>query len=95
MKNFNDIKDYCRDLKSDYPKLSDFEVLSLAVQMQRNDILRTGLTVFQSDDNPPALEAIAIQLGFAPQGGRGYLPGTILSELSDIKDLLEKIAEKE
>lgn len=60
MENFKNLNKYCEDLKSVYPKLTDFEMLSIAVQMQRNDILVSGLTVSQSDKFPPALEKIAI-----------------------------------
>ena len=53
-----------KDLKLDYPKLSDFEVLNLAIQIQRNQILQAGLNVSSSDKHPSALEAIAISLGY-------------------------------
>lgn len=61
------IKDYNRiakDLKEGYPKLSDFEILSLAVQIQRNQIIQNGLVVSASDKYPSGLEAIAISLGY-------------------------------
>jgi len=53
-----------KDLKLDYAKLSDFEVLNLAVQIQRNQILQAGLNVSAKDQYPSALEAIAISLGY-------------------------------
>lgn len=95
MENFKSIYKYCDDLKLDYPKLSDYELLSIAVQMQRNDILKAGLTVFKTGGTPPALEAIAIQLGMKPEGERRQMPGTIPYELSEIKDTLDKIVDKE
>ncbi len=56
--------DIVKDLKLDYPKLSDFEVLNLAVQIERNQILLAGLNVSRQDNYPSALEAIAISLGY-------------------------------
>ncbi|SHJ66373.1 hypothetical protein [Bacteroides stercorirosoris] len=95
MENFKSIYKYYNDLKLDYPKLSDYELLSIAVQMQRNDILKAGLTVFETDGTPPALEAIAIQLGMKPEKEWRQTRGTILYELSEIKETLDKIADKE
>lgn len=48
----------------DYPKLSDYELLNLAIQIQRNQILQAGLNVSSQDKYPSALEAIAISLGY-------------------------------
>ncbi|MDI6050818.1 hypothetical protein QLS31_13365 [Flavobacterium sp. XS2P24] len=62
MENFKSLNKYYDDLKSGYPKLTDFELLSIAVQIQRNDILIAGLTVSQLDKHPSALEKIAILL---------------------------------
>ena len=53
-----------KDLKLDYPKLTDFEVLNLAIQIQRNQILQGGFNVSYTDSHPSALEAIAIALGY-------------------------------
>ena len=61
--NFKNVNRYYDELKLDYPKLSDYELLSIAVQMQQNDILVAGLNVSQSDKRPAALEYIAILLG--------------------------------
>lgn len=61
------IEDYskiAKRLKKEYPKLSDFEILSLAIQIERNQILENGLVVNSSDKHPSGLEAIAIALGF-------------------------------
>lgn len=62
MENFKNLNKYYDNLKSGYPKLTDFELLSIAVQIQRNDILIAGLTVSQLDKHPSALEKIAILL---------------------------------
>ena len=88
--NFKTIHQYCDNLKLDYPKLSDFELLSIAVQMQKNDILRAGLNVPQTDSYPSALEAIAIMLGMKREGARGNEPGTLIYELERIADNTEK-----
>ena len=61
------IEDYSRiskRLKEEYPKLSDFEILSLAIQIERNQILQNGLVVSSSGKYPSGLEAIAIALGY-------------------------------
>lgn len=62
------IEDYrtiANQLKTNYPKISDFETLSLAIQIERNQILENGLVVSPSDENPVGLEAIAISLGYS------------------------------
>ncbi|WP_343695765.1 histidine kinase [Flavobacterium sp.] len=61
IENYNRI---AKQLKEEYSKLSDFEILSLAIQIQRNQILENGLAVSSSDKHPSALEAIAIALGY-------------------------------
>ncbi|WP_427875354.1 histidine kinase [Flavobacterium sp. MMS24-S5] len=61
IENYNRI---AKQLKDEYSKLSDFEILSLAIQIQRNQILENGLVVSSSDKHPSALEAIAIALGY-------------------------------
>jgi hypothetical protein len=53
-----------RQLREEYTRLSDFEILSLAIQIERNQILENGLVVSTSDKYPSGLEAIAIALGF-------------------------------
>ena len=49
-------------IKKEYPDLSDFEALTLAIELQRNQIIKAAFTVSSSDAYPPALEAIAIAL---------------------------------
>jgi len=53
------------ELKEDYPKLSDFELLTLAIQIERNQLLENGLNVSRNDSCPSSLEAIAISLGYS------------------------------
>ena len=74
-----------KDLKLDYPKLSDYELLSIAVQQQRNEILIAGLNVSRTDKYPSAIEAIAIQLGFSTSNN-----STIMNSLNNISENLEK-----
>ena len=61
IQNYNQI---VNDLKKDYQKLTEFELLSLAIQIERNQILENGFVVSSDDINPSGLEAIAIALGF-------------------------------
>lgn len=53
-----------KELKIDYPKLSDFELLTLAIQIERNQLLENGLNISRSDNYPTSLEAIAFALGY-------------------------------
>lgn len=62
--NYKSISQYIEDLKLDYKNLSEYELLSIAIQQQRNDIFASGLSVSQTDSHPSAIEAIAIQLGY-------------------------------
>ncbi len=54
-----------KDLKEEYPKLSDFERLLLAVQIERNQLIENGLNVSRNDENRTSLEAIAVALGYS------------------------------
>ncbi|WP_417197876.1 histidine kinase [Bizionia sp.] len=79
------VEDYntiAKHLKKDYPKLSDFEILSLAIQLERNQILENGLVI--NSEKPSGLEAIAIALGFTD----GQFQNTIT-------DVLREMAYKE
>jgi hypothetical protein len=73
-----------KQLKQEYPKLSDFEILSLSIQIERNQILENGLNVNYSDKSPSALEAIAIALGFTNDQFQ-----------TTVTDVLKDIANKE
>ena len=53
-----------KELAVDYPKISNFERASLAIQIQRNQILEAAFATNRKDEIPPALEAIAIALGY-------------------------------
>jgi len=71
-----------KELKLNYPKLNEYEVLTLAIQIERNEILENGLGVRTSDDAPSAVEAIAIALGYDSSRS----PRTITEVLKDIAD---------
>ncbi|MDR0659630.1 MAG: hypothetical protein LBG19_02270 [Prevotellaceae bacterium] len=88
-KRFLSIKEYCSTLKRDYPALSDYQLLKLAIQMQRNDILKAGLNVRENKDDLTALEAIDVQLGIYPDGREADDGPTVLSEIQRIADCLE------
>ena len=80
------IEDYItvsKKLKNEYPKLSDFEILSLSIQIERNQILENGLNVNYTNNSPSSLEAIAIALGFTNDGFQ-----------STVSDILKEIANK-
>lgn len=64
--SYKNIETYVEELKYSYKKLTDFEALSIAVRMQRNDILASAFVVSQADRHPTALEKIAMQLGATP-----------------------------
>jgi len=80
VQNYNEI---ARGLKIDYPKMSDFEIVSLAIQIERNQLLENGLAVNRDDSKPGSLEAIAICLGYTDRVFK-----------HTITDVLKEIAEK-
>jgi hypothetical protein len=80
-----EVEDYnkiAKLLRKEYPKLSDFEILSLAVQIERNQILENGLVVSRSDRNPSGLESIAIALGFTGEQFQSTITD-VLKEMND------------
>lgn len=81
------IEDYstiAKQLKNNYPKLSEFEALSLAIQIERNQILENGLVVSKSDKTRSGLEAIGIALGFTEKQTQNTIVD-VLSEMSQKK----------
>ena len=58
-----DVRELAKDIKEDY-KLKDFEFLSLALNAERNELLKLGFVISSSDNHPSGLEAIAIGVGF-------------------------------
>lgn len=67
------------ELKHNYSTLTGFELLSLAVQIERNQLLENGLNISRSDKHPASLEAIAIALGYTDK----QLKQTITEVLKD------------
>ena len=53
------------DLRKTYSELTTFEALTLAIQIERNQLIENAFSVNRNDSNPPSLEAIAISLGYA------------------------------
>jgi hypothetical protein len=53
-----------RELKLNHPKLTEYEILNLSIQIERNEILENGLVVSSNDNVPSGIEAIAISLGY-------------------------------
>ncbi|PPK75932.1 hypothetical protein B0F87_10419 [Methylobacter tundripaludum] len=78
------VNQYAKELKLDYPKLTEFEALNLAIGMQRNEIFRVGLNVSSDDSYPSALEALAIALGFHSSGS-----GNVIDALKEIANNIE------
>lgn len=91
MKNFKSIHEYFNTLKSDFPKLSDYERLNIAVQMQKNDILISGLGISETNEQPAFIEAVAIELGMSPLGRS--IPGSVSYEIGRIADAIEELPE--
>ena len=52
IQNYNQI---VSDLKKDYQKLTEFELLSLAIQIERNQILENGFVVSSDESAKPPL----------------------------------------
>ncbi len=57
------VKDLAADLKEDYPSLTDYESLNLALKAESNQLFRTAYVITANDSTPTALEAIALALG--------------------------------
>lgn len=75
--NYRKIDKIVSDLKLHYKDLTEFQLLSIAVQIQRNEIIKTGLNVKAMDSLPTSLEAIAIQLGFSDKRTNETIPESI------------------
>ncbi len=61
--NHETIDSIFREYKEKYPKLTDHQALELAVQIQRNQILKAAFVVTKISKHPAALESIAMSLG--------------------------------
>ena len=67
----------CEDLKKQFPKMSDYELMTLSIQINKNDILQKAFAV--TKHYPSALEAIGMQMGYSSTGGTTTLPEAIES----------------
>ena len=63
-----------KGLKANYPELSSYEIVTLSIQVERNQILKRSLTPY-SEKEPTPLESIAKSLGFSLQ------PETTITEV--------------
>ena len=88
MTEFQSITQIAKELKTDY-KLTDVEALTIAVQIQRNQILENGLVVSRTDKTPTGLEALAIILGYKQDEDTISING----QVEDIADSLHEIKE--
>lgn len=66
-----DVNELYQDLKNDFPKMSDYELMKLAIEWNRNEIFQNAFCSY--GEHPSFLEAIAIQMGYEPKGGRTLL----------------------
>jgi hypothetical protein len=87
---YSDIDSLAKDFKKDYPELTDYEALSLAVQLQKNQILIAGFNISRTDKYPASLEAIAIQLGYQNKKGKD---SNIMDMLNSIDVSISKLQE--
>ncbi|RQO33768.1 histidine kinase [Chryseobacterium sp. KBW03] len=75
-----------KNLQLDFPKMTEYERLSLAIQIQRNQILENGLVVTTDNSKPSALEAVSIALG--------YTSPSSITITDSVKDLINTIEQK-
>ncbi|NGY38994.1 histidine kinase [Flavobacterium sp. XN-5] len=75
-------KEITKELKVNYPKLTEYEVLTLAIQIERNEILENGLVVSTNDKTPSGIEAISIALGYTDSEPRNTV-ANILTEIAN------------
>jgi len=61
-----DIYSLAERLRQQHSTLSEYESLNLAIQYQRNELLKAGLVVSGNDSHPSALESIAMSMGEKP-----------------------------
>lgn len=54
-----------KELKVKHPNLTEYEMLTLAIQIERNEILENGLAVSRNDHEPSGIEAIVSALNDA------------------------------
>lgn len=60
--NFDNIDKLAEKFKTNYPDLTTYQILELAIQKQRNQILIAAHTLSASDSHPSALEKSAMEL---------------------------------
>ena len=63
------INEIAKDFTENFPEMTNYEAWSLAIQIQRNQILENGFVVSTNDSVPSALEAISIALGMTDNRG--------------------------
>lgn len=77
-----EVSEFAKDILRENPKISLFESLSIAVQIQKNRILTDAFNIHDPKlDIPNSLEAISIALGFERNND------------SSIKDAINNLAE--
>lgn len=94
--NFDNIDKLAERLKINYPKLTTFQALNLAIQKQRNQILIAAHVVSASNLHPSAIEKIAMEMHESANelaGIKEHLDDTN-KHLKDINELLEDYERK-
>ena len=79
IRNYGEIT---KELKVNYPKLTEYEILTLAIQIERNEILENGLVVSTNNNTPSGIEAIASALGNTDSEPRNTI-ANILTEIAN------------
>lgn len=87
MEAYKSLDDLTKELKSQYNKLSEYELLSLAIQIQRNQILSAGLAVEQSNNSQTGLEAIANALGYDAT----FSGSSVAERMGELQEALDNV----
>ena len=85
----DEVKDKAKELREDYPTLSVYESLKIAAKIQTNELYAKANVISEEEhDYPPALEAIAISLGYR---NRDFIGGYFVHNENTVTDFLEEI----
>lgn len=67
----NEVSETVKILENDLPNLTEKEIIHLAIELHKlqaaqeaNELFKKAFVMYNTDEYPGALEAIAIQLGF-------------------------------
>jgi hypothetical protein len=77
------------DVRSRYPKLTPYESLRIATEIERNQLLVAAFNISSDDSYPTNLEAIGIALGYSSQ-----MSVSIPSAMSEIAEAISDMKDK-